>query len=83
MLASGGYNWTVVSVECRKEYMKALEKASVEEVSPILQNYLLPFKKIAFCMVYKSYFLSSYLHVQHFCYILPTDSFLNQPDAFI
>lgn len=30
MLASGGYNWTVVPVERRKEYMKALEKASVE-----------------------------------------------------
>ena len=29
-LASGGYNWTVVPVERRKEYMKALEKASVE-----------------------------------------------------
>lgn len=30
MLASGGYNWTVIPVERRKEYMKALEKASVE-----------------------------------------------------
>lgn len=30
MLASGGYNWTVVPVERRKEYMEALEKASVE-----------------------------------------------------
>ena len=29
MLASGGYPWTVVPVELRKEYMKALEKASV------------------------------------------------------
>ncbi|MDD2954043.1 MAG: Fic family protein [Parabacteroides sp.] len=29
MLASGGYNWTVVPVERRKEYMNALEKASV------------------------------------------------------
>lgn len=26
MLASGGYNWTVVPVERRKEYMKALER---------------------------------------------------------
>ena len=30
MLASGGYNWTVIPVEQRLEYMKALEKASVE-----------------------------------------------------
>lgn len=30
MLASGGYNWTVIPVERRNEYMKALEKASVE-----------------------------------------------------
>ncbi len=29
MLASGGYPWTVVPLESRKEYMKALEKASV------------------------------------------------------
>ena len=31
MLASGGYNWTVVPTERRKEYMLALEKASVQE----------------------------------------------------
>ena len=36
MLASGGYNWTVVPVERRKEYMKALEKASVEGIFPNL-----------------------------------------------
>ncbi len=30
MLASGGYSWTVIPVEKRKEYMQALEKASVE-----------------------------------------------------
>ena len=30
MLASGGYNWTVIPVERRLEYMKALEKASVK-----------------------------------------------------
>ena len=29
LFASGGYPWTVVPVELRKEYMKALEKASV------------------------------------------------------
>lgn len=29
MLASGGYPWAVVPVEIRKEYMEALEKASV------------------------------------------------------
>lgn len=31
MLASGGYPWTVVPVELRNEYMKALEKASVNQ----------------------------------------------------
>lgn len=31
MLASGGYLWTVISVESRDEYMEALEKASVEQ----------------------------------------------------
>ncbi len=29
MLASGGYPWTVVPLECRNEYMAALEQASV------------------------------------------------------
>lgn len=31
MLASGGYPWTVVPVERRKEYMSALEEASVKQ----------------------------------------------------
>ena len=31
MLASGGYPWTVIPVEKRDEYMKALEDASVEQ----------------------------------------------------
>lgn len=30
MLASGGYNWTVIRVDGRREYMAALEKASVQ-----------------------------------------------------
>ena len=30
MLASGGYNWTIIRVEHRKEYMKALECASTQ-----------------------------------------------------
>ena len=30
MLASGGYPWTVIPVECRSDYMAALEAASVE-----------------------------------------------------
>ena len=30
MLASGGYPWTIIPVEKREEYMKILEKASVE-----------------------------------------------------
>lgn len=30
MLAAGGYPWTVIPVECRSEYMAALEAASVE-----------------------------------------------------
>jgi Fic family protein len=29
MLASGGYEWTVIRVDRRKAYMSALEKASV------------------------------------------------------
>ena len=28
-LASGGYPWTVIRVECREEYLAALESASV------------------------------------------------------
>jgi hypothetical protein len=31
MLASGGYPWTVIPVECRSKYMAALEEASVDE----------------------------------------------------
>jgi hypothetical protein len=31
MLVSGGYHWTVVRVERRKEYMESLEQASVHE----------------------------------------------------
>ena len=31
MLASGGYPWTVVPVERRRDYMAALEQASVHE----------------------------------------------------
>ncbi len=31
MLISGGYDWTVVPLERRGEYMAALEKASVKE----------------------------------------------------
>ncbi|GHT28509.1 hypothetical protein AGMMS49574_02980 [Bacteroidia bacterium] len=31
MLISGGYNWTIIPVERRKEYMAALERASVSE----------------------------------------------------
>ena len=30
MLISGGYEWTIIPVERRPEYMKALEKARVE-----------------------------------------------------
>lgn len=30
MLASGGYNWTVIRVERRQAYMEALERASVK-----------------------------------------------------
>jgi hypothetical protein len=38
MLASGGYPWTVVPVELRKDYMNALEKASVEgDIIPFAQ----------------------------------------------
>ena len=31
MLISGGYNWIVVPVHRRQEYMQALEEASVKE----------------------------------------------------
>ncbi|MFT3949137.1 MAG: Fic family protein [Agriterribacter sp.] len=31
MLASGGYPWTVIPVESRKQYMQALEQASVQQ----------------------------------------------------
>ena len=31
MLASGGYPWTVIRVECREEYLAALECASVDQ----------------------------------------------------
>ena len=31
MMASGGYPWTVITVEKRDEYMSALEQASVEK----------------------------------------------------
>ena len=31
MLISGGYDWTIIPVERRQEYMSALEKASVNE----------------------------------------------------
>jgi Fic family protein len=31
MLVSGGFNWTVIRVGRRAEYMASLEKASIEE----------------------------------------------------
>jgi Fic family protein len=35
MLASGGYQWTVIRVEDRDQYMAALESASVsDDVTP-------------------------------------------------
>lgn len=38
MLVSGGYNWTVIRVERRKEYMESLEKASVhEDIAPFVK----------------------------------------------
>lgn len=38
MLASGGYHWTVIHVNNRAQYMKALEAASVEEnIEPFTQ----------------------------------------------
>ena len=30
LLISGGYEWSVIPVERKPEYMKALEKASIE-----------------------------------------------------
>ncbi|HLP55030.1 MAG TPA: Fic family protein [Fluviicola sp.] len=40
MLASGGYPWTVIPVEERDTYMKALEKASVEMKIDDFANYI-------------------------------------------
>lgn len=38
MLASGGYPWTVIPVEERKQYMAALEKASAEnDIKPLVE----------------------------------------------
>ena len=44
MLASGGYPWTVVPLEKRKEYMTALENASVDES-------IVPFTKLLSSLV--------------------------------
>jgi Fic family protein len=38
MLASGGYPWTVIPVEKRSEYMKALQQASAEQVIAPFHN---------------------------------------------
>ncbi len=40
MLASGGYPWTVIPVEERKNYMEALEKASAEKDIEAFAKYL-------------------------------------------
>jgi len=31
MLISGGYPWTIIHLENRKEYMSSLQKASIEQ----------------------------------------------------
>jgi hypothetical protein len=37
LLASGGYPWTVVRVDDRAEYLKALDRASIDvEVRPFI-----------------------------------------------
>lgn len=40
MLASGGYPWTVITIDDRDRYMKALEKASVESSVDEFAGYL-------------------------------------------
>jgi fido (protein-threonine AMPylation protein) len=40
MLASGGYPWTVIPVEKREEYMKALEQASTEQDIQAFSHFL-------------------------------------------
>lgn len=40
MLASGGYPWTVIPVESREEYMKSLEKASVDQDISAFSNFI-------------------------------------------
>ncbi len=47
MLASGGYPWTVIPVERRDEYMKALEQASVH-------NNIVPFAELLGNLVKKN-----------------------------
>ena len=38
MLASGGYDWTIIRLEDRKEYMAALEAASVDlDIGPFAE----------------------------------------------
>lgn len=41
MMISGGYNWTIIRVEQRKEYMAALEQASVHENIIPFANFIL------------------------------------------
>ena len=38
MLSSGGYRWTIIHVERRKEYMEALEAASTQfHITPFVE----------------------------------------------
>jgi hypothetical protein len=47
MMASGGYPWTIVPLECRADYMAALESASVDQD-------IKPFSKFLAALVTKS-----------------------------
>lgn len=46
MLASGGYPWTVITVENRDKYMEALEKASIEQDISAFVDFLVEHVKI-------------------------------------
>ena len=41
LIITGGYHWVVVPLESREQYMRALEKASVEEEIGDFVNFVL------------------------------------------
>ena len=41
LFASGGYPWTIITVAHREQYMKALEKASVDQNIELFAKFVL------------------------------------------